>query len=851
VIACAGRQTSVNPSRQRRSRVAARRACSLGVALLLVLLAARAWAADGGPAGKRPVDYNRDIRPLFANHCYACHGPDGGKRRAGLRLDVREVAVRQAIVPGDAANSPLVERISSSDPDERMPPPASKRPPLSAAAIALIRQWIAAGAKFDPHWAYVPPARPPLPEVKQQDWPRNPIDRFIAAAQEERGLRPSPEADPRRLVRRLWLDLTGLAPGPEEIDAFRADHSPAAFERQVERLLASPHYGERMATYWLDVARYADSCGYHSDNEREVWMYRDYVIQAFRDNKPFDRFTVEQLAGDLLPDAGREQKIASGYNRLLQTTEEGGAQPKEYTAKYAADRVRNTATAWLGSTLGCAQCHDHKFDPFKTKDFYCFAAFFADVQESAVGRQPQTPMPTPEQAAELSELDRQIAELERGGVKGKPGGAKDEGRRGDAGTPRRGEGKEKAAAAKEKPGGEKLAALKRRKEELVKAIPTTLISVAGPPRVVRVLHRGNWQDDSGELVEPAVPAFFGRLEVKDRRANRLDLARWLVARQNPLVARVFVNRLWKLFFGQGLVKTLDDCGTQGALPTHPELLDWLAVEFIASGWDVKHMVRLIVTSRTYQQSSQSNAELDGRDPANLWLARQGRWRLDAEMIRDNALAVSGLLVRRVGGPSVKPYQPAGYWDFLNFPTRQWVADHGENQYRRGLYTFRQRTFLQPSLLAFDASTNEECTVERAQSNTPMQALVLLDDPTYVEAARVFAARILLEGGKGTAPLSPTIAARRFPRESGQSPAERLRLAFRQALGREPAPAESELLLALHEKQLAAYKADEAAARKLLAVGDAKAPDGLAPVELAAWTAVARVILNLHELITRN
>lgn len=846
----------MSPSKLRRCSVAAGPAWCLP---LILLLAARpAWAGESGPSGKQKAGYSRDIRPLFANHCYACHGPDGGRRRAGLRLDVREVAVRRAIVPGDAAHSPLVERISSDDPDEQMPPPSSKRPRLSAAAVALMRQWIDEGAKYETHWAYVPPLRPPLPAVKQKDWPRNPIDRFIAAAQEERGLRPSPDADPRTLLRRLSLDLTGLAAAPEEIDAFTADHSPAAYEQHVQRLLASPHYGERMAMYWLDVARYADSCGYHSDNERAVWMYRDYVIQAFRDNKPFDRFTVEQLAGDLLPGAGREQKIASGYNRLLQTTEEGGAQAKEYTAKYAADRVRNTATAWLGSTLGCAQCHDHKFDPFKSKDFYSFAAFFADVQEIAVGRQEQTPMPSPEQAAQLGELDRQIAPLEKLANTPTPAleAAQAEWERTvKAKPPTPALPKEVAAALAVEPGKrsdkerqllaahyrglapqlaetrEKLAALKRRKDELNQSIPSTLITIAAAPRVVRILRRGNWQDDSGEIVAPAVPAFLGRLEVKERRANRLDLAQWLVARENPLVARVLVNRLWKLFFGQGLVKTLDDCGTQGALPTHPELLDWLAVELIASGWDVKHMVTLMVTSRTYQQSSRSNAELDSRDPANLWLARQGRFRLDAELIRDNALAVSGLLAPRIGGPSVKPYQPAGYWDFLNFPTRQWVPDHGENQYRRGLYTFRQRTFLHPSLLAFDASTNEECTVERPQSNTPLQALVLLNDPTYVEAARVFAARLVREGGP--------------------SPAERLRLAFRQALGRAPAPAEIELLTALQQKHLKQYQADEPAARKLLAVGDAKPPEGVAPAELAAWTTVARVILNLHETVMRN
>ena len=588
----------------------------------------------------------------------------------------------------------------------------------------------------------------------------------------QQDLQPSPDADPHTLLRRLRFDLTGLPPSLEETDAFAADHSPAAYERAVDRLLASPQFGERMAMYWLDVVRYADSGGYHSDNERSVWLFRDYVVQAFNDNRPFDRFTIEQLAGDLLPGAAREQKIASGYNRLLQTTEEGGAQAKEYTAKYAADRVRNTAAAWLGSTMACCQCHDHKYDPFTMKDFYSFGAFFADVREEPISRQEQTPMPTPEQEARLKQLDAEIALL-----------------------------------AKQKPAAKKVEELKRQKAQLQAEIPTTLITQAVPPRTMRILPRGNWQDDSGPVVEPAIPEFLGKIDVKDRRATRLDLARWMVSRENPLVARVLVNRLWMLLFGQGLVRTCGDLGTQGALPSHPELLDWLAVELIDSGWNVKHVMKLMVMSRTYQQTSRSNPDLDRRDPTNTWLARQGRFRLDAEMVRDNALAVSGLLSPRIGGPTVKPYQPAGYWDFLNFPKRQWQDDHGESQYRRGLYTFWQRTFLHPSLLAFDASTREECTVDRPRSNTPLQALALLNDPTYVEASKVFAGRIVREGGR--------------------TEAERLRYAYRRAIQREPTAAEAELLTRLYRQHLAQYQADRAAAAALLKVGDAQPPDGVA------------------------
>jgi predicted methyltransferase len=771
-------------------------------------------------SAKPPLGYSRDIRPILAESCFTCHGADATQRKADLRLDLRQVAVKEAIVPGKAAESPLVERITSNDRDEQMPPPASKKPRLPPAAVAKIRQWIDEGAKYESHWAYTPPTRPPLPKLPENyaaNWARNPIDHFIATGHAQQNLRPSPDAAPRALLRRLRFDLTGLPPSPEEADAFAADSSVGAYERTIDRLLALPQFGERMALYWLDVVRYADSGGYHSDNERSVWLFRDYVIQAFNDNKPFDRFTEEQLAGDLLPAATRQQKIASGYNRLLQTTEEGGAQAKEYTAKYAADRVRNTAAAWLGTTMACCQCHDHKYDPFTIKDFYSLGAFFADVREEPISRQVQTPMPSLEQETKLKQLDAEIAAAE------KELAAKPAEHKADKTPP--------AAHAADPAAKKRLDDLKRQKAQLQAEIPTTLITEAVSPRTMRILPRGNWQDDSGSAVEPAIPESLGKIDAKGRRATRLDLAHWIVSRDNPLVARVLVNRLWKILFGQGLVRTCDDLGTQGALPSHPELLDWLAVELIDSGWNMKHAMKLVVMSRTYQQSSRGSTELDRRDPTNRWIARQGRFRFDAETVRDNALAVSGLLSPRIGGPTAKPYQPAGYWDFLNFPQRQWQDDHGENQYRRGLYTFWQRTFLHPSLLAFDASTREECTVERPRSNTPLQALALLNDPTYVEASKVFAGRIVREGG--------------------HTDAERLRYAYRRAVQREPTAAEADLLARFYHQHLAQYQADQAAAVALLKVGDAKAAEGVPPAELAAWTSVARTILNLHETITRD
>jgi hypothetical protein len=782
-----------------REKIVMMRATHMPLCLLALLTLAAAPAAGQSPAANR-VEFNRDIRPILAANCFTCHGPDDKLRKADLRLDreadafaAREGGPR-AIVPGKAGESEVLRRLLSTKASERMPPPKSNKT-VTSSQIEMVRRWIEQGAKYQGHWSLIPAQRTEAPAVKDGTWPRNTIDRFVLARLEKEGLRPSPTADRRTLIRRLSLDLLGLPPTPAEVDRFVNDAASDAYEKLVERLLTSPHHGERLAVYWLDVVRYADTAGYHSDNHRDVWLYRDYVIAAFNKNIAFDRFVTEQLAGDLMPGATPEQRIASGFNRLLQTTEEGGAQAKEYTAKYAADRVRNTGTIFLATTLGCCECHNHKFDPFTMKDFYRFAAFFADVQERAVGRQDQTSILTPAQETQIKQLDAQIAALQ----------------------------KQKATS--------ELAKLKKQREALLKSMPTTLVSNPGPPRMVRMLPRGNWLDDSGEVVQPGTPINLAALSVKDRRATRLDLAHWMTSADNPLVARVFVNRLWMLFFGQGLVKTPDDFGTLGAWPSHPELLDWLAVEFRDSGWNIRHVIKLMVTSSTYRQTSKVSPELKHIDPFNVLLARQGRFRLDAEMVRDNALFISGLLNPQIGGPSVKPYQPSGYWRYLNFPTRDWAADKGPNQYRRGMYTYWQRTFLHPSLLAFDASTREECTVARPRSNIPQQALVLLNDPTYVEASRVFAERLLKEANSDTN--------------------KRIQHAFRLALARKAEPAEVEVLQKLLETHLRQYQADPKAAEVLLRVGDHPVPASLPVPELAAWTSVARTVLNLHETITRE
>ena len=993
------------------------------------------------------VAFNRDIRPILSDNCFACHGPDSAKRKAKLRLDTREGLFaerdgKSIVKPGHPNQSELARRIATSDEDDLMPPPKSGKA-LTKVQMALLQRWIAEGAPWEGHWAYQPVRHPPVPEVKQPAWPNNDIDRFILARIEKERLAPSPEADRRSLIRRLSFDLTGLPPKPEDVRAFEQDPSLEAYGQWVERLLASPHFGERLAMYWLDVVRYADTDGFHADNYRSVWPYRDYVIRAFNADEPFDQFTIEQLAGDLLPNATLDQRVASTYNRLGRSTEEGGAQPKEYLAKYAADRARSVGTVWLAATTGCAECHDHKFDPITTRDFYRLEACFADIKEAGVGKREGSLVPSPEQAADLKRLDGQIAGLEQtltnctaelveaqakwaeataadltagkqawatvkpervvsaggatltalddlsvlssgenpdhdtytvtlctdqphltaielealthptmknGGLSRANGNfvltdVEVEAARAGEATATRVElasaiadfsqdgypvanaidGKSDtgwAVAGHEKPADHRavftfakpvaagpdrtltvrlkfessfkqhaigrfrlsltsidhpdltgsglpdavakalrqpaaartpeqldllkrhflavtplldkpraeLAATRKEREALVARIPTTLMTVAVEPRVTRILPRGNWMNDSGDIVEPAPPEFLGGAPLKDRRATRLDLARWLVSRENPLTARVFVNRLWKLYFGVGISKQLDNFGVQGEWPTHPELLDWLAAEFMDSGWDVKHMVRLMVNSRTYRQSSQESEELRERDPFNRLYARQARFRIDAEMVRDNALSVAGLLVDKVGGPSVKPYQPAGYWDQLNFPKRTWENDTGEGLYRRGLYTFWCRTFLQPSLLAFDACPREESTAERMPSNTPLQALALLNDPTYVEAARVFAARVLRCGG------SDANAA--------------IDWAFNQALDRKPTATEREVLAGLLREELQRFSANPESASQLLAEGASPVPANLKAPELAAWTEVTRAILNLHETIER-
>lgn len=780
--------------------------------LLAVIGAPGALFAAEPDVVPETISFNEHVRPILATNCFACHGPDAEHREADLRFDVFDESLAEGgiIVPGDPAGSQLIERIASDDEYMRMPPPETNKH-LTGEEIEILRRWVAEGAVYQRHWAYEPPLRHDLPAVVDASWSDQPIDRFLQARLEAEGLHPSSEADRVTLARRLHFDLIGLPPTATEVDAFVSDDSDQAYEKLVDRLLASPHFGERLAMVWLDLVRFADTVGYHGDQDHNISPYRDYVIKAFNENLPYDQFTVEQLAGDLLPDPTLWQQVATGYNRLLQTSHEGGVQAKEYLAKYLADRVRNASEVWLGATLGCAECHDHKYDPFTQTDFYAFGAFFADIDEAEHLSKGTNDLPTrraPEirawnlpQYAALRKIDAELEQLNQASGKGDSAAAD--------------------ARAKE---------LQTRRQAIEEAFRLTMVTQAIEPREIRVLPRGNWLDESGPIVQPAIPGFLGTLSA-DSRATRLDLAHWLTSRDNPLTARVWVNRLWAVYFGGGLCRSLDDFGLQGVAPDHPQLLDWLAVDFMEHDWDVKRLVKQIVMSRAYRQLSLVSAELAQHDPENRLFARQGRFRLPAELVRDNALALSGLLNDEIGGHSVRPYQPVGYYQHLNFPERTYHPDLDPRQYRRGVYVHWQRSFLHPMLKAFDAPTREECTAQRSRSNTPLAALVSLNDPTFVEAARALALRIMHDA-------------------TGDAES-RVRWAWQQALGRQPDAAEVDVLSQLYAADLAEYRATPTSADKLTQVGMYAVPAGADAAELAAWTGVARALLNLNETMTRN
>ncbi len=1009
--------------------------------------------ASMSSAAPLKVDFNRDIRPILSENCFTCHGPDEKARKSELRLDVREVALKPAksgavaIVPGNAAKSELLTRVTTKDSDDVMPPMKTGKK-LTAAQVDLLRRWIEQGADYQQHWAFVKPERPAIPVVRNpKAAPRNAIDHFIFDRLAREGVAPSPEADRATWLRRVTFDLTGLPPTLAELDAFLADTSAQAYEKVVERLLASPRYGEQMARGWLDLARYADTHGYQMDQARTMWRWRDWVVESFNRNMPFDQFTIEQLAGDLLPNATIEQRLATGFNRNHLITVEGGVIDEEYRTEYVVDRVTTTSTTWMGLTMLCARCHDHKFDPFTQRDFYGMFAMFNQVPERGInGFAPMLKTPTKAQELELAQLDLRIPakqaahdaaaqslaaeqtkwettfaalkaewqvldatgfkstggatlaklddksilasgtrpahdgyeiaartvltnisavrlealthpslpntgpgrydnanfvlsefELEAvstadpkqkvkvkfasaqadysqqnydiaRAIDGKPGtgwavdgpmrnkdctawfypdksfgfvggtelrfairhdaiAAHGIGRArlsvSTSAAPQAAEIAGLVAIPREKRTAQQagrvrdhflathaspevkqltadLAALRDRRKQVEGAIPSTMVMEEMPQRrPTHLLQRGQY-DKKGDLVEAALPVSLKSAPMGGAAPNRLDLARWLVAPEHPLTARVAVNRIWEHYFGTGLLRTSENFGVQSPPPSHPELLDWLAVEFMKPSvpgvqpWDWRHIHRLIVLSAAYRQRSKAAPESFARDPENLLLSRGARLRLSAEAVRDNALFISGLLVDQMGGPGVFPYQPDGLWFELNDRAgyrMDYVQSHGADLYRRSLYTFWKRTSPPPTLNLFDAPEREFCVVRRSRTTTPLQALALLHDPTYVEAARHFAERILTHGGATTD--------------------ERIEFAFRTATARKPTAAEQKVLHNYFEQQLAAFGANPAAAAKSLKVGESPRNEKLIIAEHAAWMALARMILNLDETITKG
>ncbi len=958
----------------------------------------------------KQVSYSHDIRMILSDHCYQCHGPDGKARKADLRLDQEQGTIIEmgglAISRRDPSKSEFLHRIHSTDPEQQMPP-AEVNKPLSDAQRDLLNQWVMEGAPWSEHWAYTPLKTPPIPSWRSGNLPPHPVDRFIQSRLHEKSITPSPKAHPVSLLRRLHLDLTGLVPLAEDAERFLANPSRENYTREVEALLASPRYVERMAAYWFDLVRFGSTTGVHADNTWHVNPYRNWVIEAFNQNMPFDHFTREQLAGDLLPGATRKQRIAATYNRLNLSTREGGSQAKEFLAKYMADRVRNAGSVWLATTLGCAECHDHKFDPLSMKDFYSMGAFFADIDQVGVygaDFPPYLPLPSATQRAERTRLERELKTLKtlldtqtptlesamqkwesqisdlvqnsptlsewhalgpfkakdfktafetdfgpethlnleqaygEEGLRWEPHPEWTDGKvhplQGDNAATylfrnltskmdrewtlwfgsddgisawlngerilhqqvtrgvapdqetisvqlKQGENQllmkisnggggygfffrsshasvpEEILTLLKKPieernaetqnsikqhfrsvtpllkeARDKHAVLVKSSSQLQDDVVKVLATVAVPPPITRILPRGNWMDESGAIVTPNVPsAMGGTFRKKQVTGTRLDLANWLVDPSNPLTARVFMNRLWMLLFGQGLSHSMDDFGAQGISPSHPDLLDWLAVEWMASGWDIKHMVRLIVLSDTYRQSSRPRPTLISTDPFNRLVARQNRQRMDAEMIRDMALHTSGLLNRQVGGDaSARPYQPPGYYRHLNFPKRSYEHDQHAGQFRRAVYMHWQRQYLHPALKVFDAPSREECVAKRPRSNTPLAALVMMNDPSVLEAARFLAERALTEG----------------PKEN----AARVDWCFRQVLSRSPVEAELRVILKLQEQQQTLFESNPDGIKDFLEIGITPRHPHLASMEVATWTMVTRAIMNLHEAILR-
>ncbi|MEQ8788302.1 MAG: PSD1 and planctomycete cytochrome C domain-containing protein [Pirellulaceae bacterium] len=810
------------------------------------------------------VDFVRDVRPLLSAKCFACHGPDA--KEGGLRLDSREAALAEAdsgdraIVPGRPDQSRLLDRVTHDDADLRMP---QGKEPLSAEQVAALRNWIAAGAPFQRHWADVPPVQSPLPSVQDRRWPRGALDYYVLSRIEAAGLKPNEEADRYQLARRLYLDLIGLPPTVEEVDAFVADTRPDAYERLVDRLLASPRFGERWSRWWLDLARYADTNGYESDEPRTMWPYRDWVINALNRNMPFDRFTIEQLAGDLLPDPGQERLVATAFHRNTLINTEGGAKNDEFKDAAIKDRVETTATVWLGSTFLCAQCHNHKYDPYTQRDYYALYAIFNNTTDKAVADESDTVPVFYGDWRDIARLRQQLQAAEALIDPDHPAHAEDQKRweedlrkglaAGELLSPTppvevidaldvpAAERTSRQAALVEKwyrrvsprlktLRDEHTAIFERMEQYKADRTATVMVMKEGSPQPTHVQQRGNFLTP-GELVRAGVPAAYG-VKLRGVPTDRLALARWLVEPSHPRTARVTVNRLWDVLWGEGIVATSEDFGSQGDLPSHPLLLDHLAVEFVESGWDVKHLLREIVTSAAYRQSSQITSQKLEADRYNRLLARGPRFRVEAEAVRDVALTASGLLSARIGGPSVFPPQPEAVFEnlFIEGGFRKWPESEGDDRYRRGVYTFVKRTALHPMLSSFDGSNRVSCTVDRKRSNTPSAALNTLNGPTFVEASGALGIALATHAGDTAA---------------------RIEYGFRRCATRLPQPREVEALTQLYNTALVRFENDPAAVYEALKEGRVEAPEGVAPPQLAAWLAVANTLLNMDATLTKG
>eukprot|EP00913_Durusdinium_trenchii_P008933 g8399.t1 len=840
------------------------------VMLLLTLTAEALYAqpaAESRPAPRR-VQFTRDIRPILSDYCFKCHGPDAKTRKAELRLDTKQGAFAgrdgaKMIVPGNSQRSELIRRIQSADSDERMPP-ASEKLQLTKRQIELLKRWIDEGAKWEEHWAFIPPVKPRVPEVapRDRDHVRNAIDAFVVARLRKAGLQPSPAARRTTLLRRVTLDLTGLPPTLAEINAFVNDRTPDAYEKVVDRLLNSPAYGERMAWNWLDAARYADTNGFQGDPERTMWPWRDWLVSALNSNKPFDQFTIDMLAGDQLPNATLDQIVATGFNRNHMINGEGGRIPEETRVENVFDRTETTATVWMGLTMTCCRCHDHKFDPISQREYYSFYAFFNNTSEDGRGRSgaaaPVVRYVPPESRNLIASLEMQLREQARNvaDFEKKHASAL------SSATPSAKAGNKAQwnrvkALFKKKPAqrnAKELQSLEQffkkshpayagllralrtargRRDAASKAVARVMVMDELPKRrETFILTRGTYNKPT-EKVTRGTPGFLPPLPA-DPRKSRLSLAKWLVGGSHPLTARVTVNRYWQQFFGTGLVRTTEDFGIQGERPSHPLLLDWLATEFVRSGWNVKQMHRLIVTSATYRQSSKrsqadfSAAAKTASDPGNRLLSRFPRYRMPSWMLRDQALAISGLQVTRLGGSPVKPYQPPGVWAEATFGKKRYVQDHGDKLYRRSLYIFWRR-IVGPTMF-FDSAARQTCEVKPSRTNTPLHALTTLNDTTYVEAARAFAQRVM---------------------QATPSDAKRIRLAFQLATARRPSRAEFSILssrLVLLKRQ---FEEAPAKAAELLKTGESPRDASLPAIDHAAWSSLCLLLLNLDEFFGRS